>query len=109
MDRTSAAIAREQDIVLLRCIHCITNDESRVDKNRITSTSDHLTGWAGPCLLPEVCGLPGGEGGGGVRVAIEREHLTGDVLLYETQRPARPLLIDQQEVKEKLKYLPEAV
>ena len=39
-----------------------------------------------PCFFPEVGGLSGGEGGGGVCVTIVRQHFTLKVLFNEGQR-----------------------
>ena len=57
----------------------------------MTDSAHHLPSqlMSGPCLFPEVCGLSGGEGGSGMCVAVEREHLSGYVVLYEAQRPAQ--------------------
>ena len=41
-----------------------------------------------PSLFPEEGGLSRRHGGGGVCVAVEREHLTTQVVLNEPQRPA---------------------
>ena len=40
-----------------------------------------------PGLLPEEGGLSGGDGGGGVCVAIERKDLMADVVLNEAKGP----------------------
>ena len=45
-----------------------------------------MDSYASPCLLSEEGCLPGGEGGGGVRVAIAWQHFLLKVLFNERQR-----------------------